>query len=81
MGYVSIARWRDIEDNHLYNEGDEFPHDGRELSPQRVDSLVSGKNKAGIALIRPVEEKVIETITETPEVAKRPVRRSKKTTV
>ncbi len=80
MGYVSIARWRDLEDNHLYKEGDEFPYDKRELSPQRVDSLVSGKNKAGIALIRPIEVKVIETITETPEVAKRPVRRSKKAT-
>ena len=80
MKYISITTWRDLDDNHLYNKGDEFPHDGRELSPQRVDSLVSGKNKAGIAVIRPTEEKVIETITETPEVAKRPVRRSKKTT-
>ena len=49
--YVSLQAWRDLEDGHLYHEGDSFPFDGREISPERLDELESGRNRAGLRLI------------------------------
>lgn len=72
--YKSIFRWRDLEDNHLYAEGDEYPHDGRAVSEERIAELMSTHNKAGYALIKAVaianeEKPVLEA--ETPKKATR----------
>ena len=53
--YISLATWRDLTDGHLYREGEQFPFDGREVPEGRLDELVSGRNRAGLALIQAVE--------------------------
>lgn len=52
--YKSIVRWRDLEDKHLYEAGDAFPHDGRDIPPERIAELSGTQNKAGFALIEAV---------------------------
>ena len=47
----SLTYWTDLEDGHLYNEGDEYPHDGRKVSPDRIRELSSSMNRAGFPLI------------------------------
>ena len=78
--YESIARWRDLEDGYLYNDGDKFPHDGREVSAERIAELCGTQNKAGFALIRPCATPIRETSVEEVEEPKKPIQRRKKTT-
>ena len=51
MAYKALCRFRDLEDGHLYDAGDEFPHDGRGIDPARIAELSGSLNKAGKALI------------------------------
>lgn len=53
--YVSTTDWRDNSDGHLYREGEPFPFDGREIAKDRLEALESGRNRAGLRLIRAVE--------------------------
>jgi len=53
--YTSIREWRDNTDGHLYREGEPFPFDGREIAAERLESLESGRNRAGLRLIRAKE--------------------------
>ena len=55
MGYISLGAWRDLTDGHLYHEGEPFPFDGREISPERLDELENGHNRAGLVLIRAID--------------------------
>ena len=48
---ISLSRWIDIEDGHLYDQGDKFPHDGREISEDRIRQLSTSDNKIGIPVI------------------------------
>ena len=52
----ALVTWRDLTDGHLYNAGDPFPWDGREIPEERVNALKSPQNKAGFALIKAVDE-------------------------
>ena len=52
MKYISTVTWRDNTDGHLYRMGEPFPHDGREISAQRLEELKSGRNRAGLRLIQ-----------------------------
>jgi len=70
----AIIAFRDIEDGHIYQPGDVFPHDGREISPERLNSLLSGKNR----LSKPVIEQDNINIPEEPETVQKPVKRRKK---
>ena len=56
MKYVSVAYWRDLQDGHLYDVGNVFPHDGREIPEKRIAELMSTQNKAGFALIKAANE-------------------------
>lgn len=47
----SIVKWRDLTDGHLYNAGDPFPYDGREIPKERIEELSGKRNMAGFALI------------------------------
>lgn len=51
MKYISLAVWRDLEDGHLYREGEPFPFDGRDVEEERLDELENGRNRAGLRLI------------------------------
>ena len=75
--YKSIVRWRDLEDKHLYEAGDAFPHDGREISEDRIAELSGTQNKAGFALIQAVAVKDKEEPVKKVEQARKPVRSRK----
>ena len=85
--YFSLMEWRDNSDGHLYREGEPFPFDGREIPEERLDSLESGHNRAGLRLIRAEEvqdEPEEAPKNEAPEGAKKPrktatAKRAKKT--
>lgn len=74
MMYKALIQFRDLEDMHLYNPGDVFPHDNREVPQERINALVSGQNRANRALI--VE--VVNNPPATPEAPKRATRGRKK---
>jgi hypothetical protein len=65
--YRVIKFFTDLQDNrYAYNVGDEFPHEGIEVSPKRLEELSTGNNKRGIPLIEKIEE---EPLTEeAPEI-------------
>ena len=72
--YRALMAFRDMEDGHIYQPGDPFPHDGREIKKERLDSLATGQNR----ISSPVIEQVIEDIKEEPEEAPKPVRGRRK---
>lgn len=78
--YKTIQQFRDLTDGHLYQEGDVFPHNGREIPADRLEALSSDKNRAGRALIVWVSEEkpVLETAPQKP-AAEKP-RKTRKTT-
>ena len=78
--YESVTIWRDLEDGHLYQAGGPFPHDGREISPERIAELSGAQNKAGFTLICPCATPNRETSVEEPAEPKKPTRGRKKTT-
>ena len=65
MKYISAYTWRDNTDGHLYREGEPFPFDGREIPKERLEALESGRNRAGLRLIRAVE------VQDEPEEARK----------
>jgi hypothetical protein len=71
--YRARITFRDLQDGHLYQSGDPFPHDGREIKPERIESLLNGQNAANMALIEEVD---IYT-TEDDKAVKKPVKRRK----
>lgn len=76
--FTSLRQWRDLTDGHLYNPGDVFPHDGRQIAPERIAALVSGSNKANTALIVQSVEKPAEE-QKAPEKAAKMARNANKT--
>ena len=69
--YESITDWRDLEDKHLYHKGDKYPHNGREVSKERIAELCGTQNKAGFAVIKALEAPVEEIPTEAPKAARK----------
>lgn len=65
--YRAEVTFRDLMDGHLYQKGDTFPHDGRAVPQDRLDSLLSGSNMVG--------KPVIGKYQDTDE---KPVKRAKK---
>lgn len=56
MAYKVIKYFTDLQDNkHAYHEGDTFPREGLEVSPERLVELSSTRNKRGIPLIELVD--------------------------
>lgn len=53
--YKVIKRFYDLQDNnHQYEVGDIFPHDGCSypVSDERIAELAGGSNKIGVPLIK-----------------------------
>ena len=77
--YLVTKRFTDLEHGRKYEMGEEYPAQGYETTPERINALLSGNNLAGIKLIKevkasqpkeveaPVEEKPVE---EKPKQAK-----------
>lgn len=56
MKYVVIKKFRDLQDNdHIYEVGKKYPRKGK-LNKERVEELLSDKNKIGEPLIKEVGE-------------------------
>lgn len=67
--YIVCNEFKDVEDNHIYAEGNAYPHKDRDInsiSIERIESLLSTNNKTGKQLIRvkKVEECSIEELKE-----------------
>ncbi len=73
--YKVIVRFRDLTDGHLYEIGDVFPFDGREISLDRLETLETPRNKAGIVLIVKNTEVVTDTVKAEPSTAPRKARK------
>lgn len=67
--YRVIKYFTDLQDNDFaYNEGDIFPREGKEVTPDRIEELSGTQNKRGIALIEEVQG-AEETGVVSPEEA------------
>ena len=64
--YKVIKKFHDLQDAretkngmvyHEYNVGDVFPHDGMEVSEERLAELSGSDNKQGVPLVELVQEK------------------------
>lgn len=56
--YKVIKKFRDMQDGlHAYSVGDTFPHNGVEVSAERIAELASGKNRLGVPLIEEIAER------------------------
>ena len=56
--YKVIKSFTDLQDNnYAYYVGDTFPHNGVEVSAERLAELASDKNRRGVPLIEEVAEK------------------------
>lgn len=62
--YKVIKFFTDLQDNnHAYKVGDIFPHDGMEVSENRLLELSTDKNRRQMPLIEKVEEEPKEPET------------------
>lgn len=56
--YKVIKSFTDLQDNnYAYSVGDTFPHNGVEVSAERIAELASDKNRRHIPLIEEIAEK------------------------
>lgn len=78
MMYKALRQWRDLEDDHIYNAGDAFPHDGREVAPARLAALSTDANKAHLRLIEAMEEQGKEIPEQASETLQEPRKRGRK---
>lgn len=60
MMWEAVTEFRDLQDMHLYQKGDKFPHDGRAIPHERIKDLLSGQNKANKPLIVEAKESIEE---------------------
>ena len=55
--YKVIKHFTDLQDkNHPYYVGDNFPREGLEVKPERLEELAGPNNKQGVPLIQKIEE-------------------------
>ena len=56
--YKVIKSFTDLQDNnYAYSVGDTFPHNGVEVSAERIAELASDTNLQGVPLIEEIAEK------------------------
>lgn len=66
--------FKDLEENHIYKKGEDFPYNDVEISEERINSLATTNNKIGAVLITEKElsdysyEKLIE-IAESEKIS------------
>lgn len=72
--YKVIRYFRDTQDNrHAYNVGDTFPHDGRTISQERINALISGNNYQQVPLIKYVPDENKKKAEKKAPVEENPV--------
>lgn len=59
--YIVISSFKDLQDNeHIYEIGDIYPHEGKdinEITKERIEELKTSKNKKGRILIKELDLK------------------------
>lgn len=69
--YLVIKTFTDLEHGRKYEQGEEYPAQGYETTPERIYALLSGNNKAGLKLIKEVKaskpKEVEAPVEETPK--------------
>lgn len=89
--YKVVVKFKDLQDpkKHIYEVGDEFPHNGAKVDKKRIEELAGTKNKIGKVLIEEVEEDVDadgavsgteELVRQEPDEVVREVRNRKRRT-
>ena len=80
--YKALINFVDLQDNnHRYHAGDEFPRNGMEVSPERIDELLTDKNRRHKPVIEKVEVVVPEPTAKADEKpAEKPKKGGKKKT-
>ena len=72
--YLVTKTFTDLEHGRKYEMGEEYPAQGYETTPERINDLLSGNNLAGIKLIKEVKaskpKEVEAPIEETPKEEK-----------
>lgn len=57
MKYKVLRSFRDLQDRqYVYHAGEEYPRAGKTPSRERIEALLSGKNKAKLVLIEEIPE-------------------------
>ena len=57
--YEVIYKFADMQDNkHVYNVGDKFPYDDKQVDSKRIKELSSKANRIGKPLIKEVKKDV-----------------------
>jgi len=64
MSHKVVYKFKDLQTGHIYNVGDNFPHDGSEVQKARIKELSTDKNKLKKVLIVKVDDNDL-TKTET----------------
>ncbi len=64
MSHKVVYKFKDLQTGHIYNVGDNFPHDGSEVQKARIKELSTDKNKLKKVLIVKVDDNDF-TKTET----------------
>ena len=71
--YRVVKFFRDLQDNnHAYHVGDTFPHDGMEVSIDRLTELSTDKNRRKMPLIELVKEPVDDFMNPPEEPEEEP---------
>jgi hypothetical protein len=71
--YKVIKFFRDLQDNnHAYHVGEQFPHDGMEVSNDRLAELSTEANRRHEPLIEWVEVEATKVAEEANEDAPKP---------
>lgn len=66
--YKVIKYFTDLQDdNHAYEVGDEFPHEGMDVSDERIKELAGSDNKQGTPLIELVSDEPTQGAQEPSE--------------
>lgn len=70
--YLVTKTFTDLEHGKKYEQGEEYPAQGYETTPERINALLSGNNLAGIKLIKEVKasKPKAEAVEDKPKKSK-----------
>ena len=66
---VACDIFKDLEEDHIYKKGEDFPYDDKEIKEERINALSTINNKMGIILIaeKEIEDYSLEELKEIAE--------------
>lgn len=64
--------FKDLEENHIYKKGEDFPFDDKVIEEDRINSLSTTNNKMGVVLIaeKQLEDYLFDELLEIAESEK-----------